>query len=57
MGHPVSKLWAVDGLDIAASLALAMLSVCRSEGGTQVVLGLSADRRPDGMLLVSDARP
>jgi hypothetical protein len=34
-----------------------MLPVCRPEGGTQVVLGLSADRRPDSMLLVSDARP
>ena len=57
LGCPVSKLWAVDERGIAGPSGLAMLSMCRSEGGTQVVLGLSADRRPDSMLLVSDARP
>lgn len=29
---------------------MATVSMCRSEGGTQVVLGLSTDRRPDSML-------
>jgi len=33
-----------------------MMSVCRSEGDTQVVLGSSADRRPD-CPAVHDAQP
>ena len=57
LADPVSKLWPVDGRGVAGWLKLAMVHACRKEGGTQVVLGLSADRRPDSMLLVSDARP
>jgi hypothetical protein len=57
LGRPVSLFWAVDGVGIARSEGMAILAACRSERGTQVVLGLSAARRPDSMLLVNGARP